>query len=83
MMHSGLAGGGAPNYSVANNGSTVAEIYDPTKPIGQRWSTVADSQIWRMYHSSAYLTPNAEVACRPLQACYTSSFHFFHHAHLI
>lgn len=36
-------------------------MYDPTKPIGQRWSTVADSKIWRLYHSEAFLTTNADV----------------------
>lgn len=36
-------------------------MYDPTKPVGHRWSTVADSKIWRMYHSEAFLTSNAEV----------------------
>ena len=41
--------------------TTAAEIYDPSKPVGQRWSTVADSMIWRMYHSEAFLTCNAEV----------------------
>ena len=46
---------------MAFDGTTVAEIYDPSKPIGQRWSTVADSMIWRMYHSEAFLTSNAEV----------------------
>lgn len=39
----------------------MAEIYDPTKPVGQRWSQVADSMIWRLYHSEAFLTSNAEV----------------------
>jgi len=58
---SGIGGGAGPNRSDANIGSTIAEVYDPTKPIGQRWSTVADSQIWRMYHSVAFLTTNAEV----------------------
>ena len=43
------------------DGTTVAEMYDSTKPIGQRWSTVADSKIWRMYHSEAFLTSNADV----------------------
>lgn len=39
----------------------MAEIYDPTKPIGQRWSVVGDSKIWRLYHSEAFLTCNAEI----------------------
>ncbi|KAL0036357.1 hypothetical protein WJX77_003871 [Trebouxia sp. C0004] len=57
----GVGGGSGYGFSVANEATTIAEIYDPTKALGQRWSTVADSQIWRMYHSSAFLTSNAEV----------------------
>lgn len=38
-------------------------IYDPTKPKGQRWSNegLAESQIPRLYHSSALLLPDASV----------------------
>ena len=43
------------------NFTTVAEVYDPRQPIGQRWTTVGDTQIPRLYHSVAFLTPNAEV----------------------
>lgn len=57
----GIQGGNGVAAAAANIGTSVAEIYDPSKPIGQRWSQVADSLIWRMYHSVAYLTPNAEV----------------------
>ncbi|KAL0048178.1 hypothetical protein WJX82_009358 [Trebouxia sp. C0006] len=57
----GIAGGAGPNRSDANIGTTIGEIYDPKQPIGQRWTTVADSQIWRLYHSVAFLTSNAEV----------------------
>ncbi len=60
-MVSGIAGGAGPNRSDANIGTTIGEIYDPKQPIGQRWTTVADSQIWRLYHSVAFLTSNAEV----------------------
>lgn len=66
LYAAGIAGGSAYGSSAANTGATVAEIYDPAQPIGSRWSVVADSQIWRMYHSSAFLTSNAEVrAARP------------------
>ena len=44
-----------------NNPTTVAEIYDPSQPVGDRWSTVGDTQIPRLYHSVALLTANAEV----------------------
>ncbi|DBB05629.1 TPA: hypothetical protein ACH3X1_012246 [Trebouxia sp. C0004] len=57
----GIAGGAGPNHSLANSGTTVAEIYNVSKPVGQRWSKVADSQIQRLYHSVAFLTPNATV----------------------
>ena len=59
---SGIAGGAGTGYGAATNGTTVAEIYDPRKPIGQRWSKATDSKIWRLYHSVAFLTPNAEVS---------------------
>ncbi|DBA68157.1 TPA: hypothetical protein ACH3X2_013911 [Trebouxia sp. C0005] len=57
----GIAGGAGPNEDDASNGATIGEIYDPSKPVGQRWSQVADSMIWRLYHSEAFLTSNAEV----------------------
>lgn len=42
-------------------GVTTGELYNYSQPEGQRWSTVADSQIQRLYHSVAFLTSNAEV----------------------
>nr|QOL01228.1 putative extracellular protein TR9_036 [Trebouxia lynnae] len=57
----GIAGGAGPNHSLADSGTTVGEIYNVSKPEGQRWSTVADSQIQRLYHSVAFLTSNADV----------------------
>lgn len=57
----GIAGGGGPNLAAAGVGTTVCELYDPRKPIGQRWSTLGDSGIWRLYHSWAFLTKNATV----------------------
>lgn len=65
----GLGGGGGPRYSNMKEFVTVAEIYDPRQPIGQRWKTVGDTQIPRLYHSVAFLTPNAEV-----QLCVHSLF---------
>ena len=58
----GIAGGAGPNHSLADSGTTVAEIYNISKPVGQRWSSVADSQIQRLYHSVAFLTSNADVS---------------------
>ena len=65
----GLGGGGGPRYSNMKDFVTVAEIYDPRQPISQRWKTVGDTQIPRLYHSVAFLTPNAEV-----QICFHSFF---------
>ena len=56
----GIAGGGGPG-AFSNNGATVAEMYDSSMPMGSRWTTLADSQIWRLYHSTAVLTKNGEV----------------------
>ena len=61
MVNAGIAGGAGPNHSLADAGTTVAEIYNVSKPVGQRWSNVADSQIPRLYHSVAFLTANATV----------------------
>ena len=61
-LHVGIAGGAGPNHSLADSGMTVAEIYNVSQPFGQRWSTVADSQIQRLYHSVAFLTANATVS---------------------
>lgn len=64
-MFTGIGGGAGPNRSDANIGTTVGEIYDPTQPIGQHWSTVADSQIWRLYHSVAFIP---DIQCRGKRA---------------
>ena len=61
VVWAGIAGGTGPNYSAADKGTTNAEIYDPLAPAGQKWKPVADAQIWRMYHSTAFLTVNAEA----------------------
>ena len=39
----------------------LGAVQDPSKPLGQRWTAVADSQIRRLYHSVSFLTQNAEV----------------------
>lgn len=57
----GIGGGGGPRYSNMDIPVTVAEIYDPSKPVGQRWSKVGDTQIPRLYHSVAFLTADATV----------------------
>lgn len=57
----GIGGGAGPNHALQANGTAIGEIYNVSRPVGQRWSTVADSQIWRLNHSVAFLTSNAEV----------------------
>lgn len=57
----GTAGGAGQASAAGTDGATVADIHDLTKPYGQRWSTLADSLTWRLYHSEAFLTSNAEV----------------------
>ena len=61
---SGIAGGSGPNGAAATNGTTIAELYDPAAPAGSRWSTAADSGIYRLYHSWSLLKRDATA--RPL-----------------
>ena len=58
----GIGSGSGPNSAAGTVGTTVAEIYNATAPLGSRWSKVADSGIWRLYHSWAFLTRNATVS---------------------
>jgi hypothetical protein len=44
-----------------SNPTTEALLYDPAKPYGQRWSTVGNTNIARLYHSVAMLMPDATV----------------------
>lgn len=67
--YAGIGGGGGPRYSNYAKPTTRAEIYDPRRPIGQRWTAVGDSQIPRLYHSVAYLTDNATVRERLFDIC--------------
>ena len=68
-MNAGIAGVGGPNRAAAGIGTTVCELYDPATPFGQRWSTLGDSGIWRLYHSWTFLTRNATVCCFASAAC--------------
>lgn len=36
-------------------------LFDPRKPVGSRWSTVADSAVPRLYHSGAILVADGRV----------------------
>ncbi len=63
LTHPGIAGG-APGSGSATDPATVASLYSPANDVGSRWSALADSLIARLYHSTAFLTPNAEVSRR-------------------
>ncbi|KAF8556655.1 DUF1929-domain-containing protein [Imleria badia] len=54
--HQGVAGFGLardPNYN--------ALLYDPTKPVGQRFSILGNTIVARLYHSEATLLPDGRV----------------------
>ncbi|KAE9370869.1 carbohydrate-binding module family 18 [Stipitochalara longipes BDJ] len=46
---------GAQGFGLMADPTLEALLYDPTKPLGQRWSTLASSTIARLYHSVALL----------------------------
>lgn len=61
-----MCAGGLPTAGSAANvdhyGARQAEIYNPANAVGQRWSgLLADSQVDRLAHSTAFLTMNGEV----------------------
>ena len=65
--------GGLPTAGSAANvdhfAARHAEIYNPANAVGQRWSgLLADSQVDRLAHSTAFLTMNGEV-CLPHCEC--------------
>lgn len=46
---------GAQGFGLAQDPALAALIYDPVKPLGQRWTIGASSTIPRLYHSVALL----------------------------
>ena len=46
---------GAQGFGLMAAPTYEALLYDPAKPLGQRWSTLASSGIARLYHSVALL----------------------------
>ncbi|KAH8601633.1 glyoxal oxidase N-terminus-domain-containing protein [Bisporella sp. PMI_857] len=52
---------GAQGFELMEKPTQQALLYDPTKPKGQRWTTVGTSPIPRLYHSVALLMPDATV----------------------
>lgn len=63
----GTAGYGNDSWAIgqsyADNPVTMPSIYDPSQPLGSRWShdNLSASTINRMYHSSAVLLPDGSV----------------------
>lgn len=46
---------GAQGFGLGTDPAYEALIYDPSQPLGQRFSTGASSTIARLYHSVAFL----------------------------
>ncbi|KAH0548248.1 hypothetical protein GP486_008044 [Trichoglossum hirsutum] len=46
---------GAQGFGIAKDPTLEALIYDPSQPLGKRWTTGASSTIARLYHSVALL----------------------------
>ena len=54
--HQGVAG-----FGLASNPNYDALLYDPTKPVGQRFSILNNTIVARLYHSEASLLPDGRV----------------------
>jgi len=54
--HQGLAG-----FGLATDPNLNAILYDPTKPVNQRFSILNDTIVARMYHSETILLPDGRV----------------------
>lgn len=52
---------GAQGFGLMSNPTFEALLYDPAKPLGQRWTTCGTTTIPRLYHSVALLMPDATV----------------------
>lgn len=52
---------GAQGFNLGADPTLEALIYDPAKPLGQRWTTGASSTIARIYHSVALLLQDGTV----------------------
>lgn len=52
---------GAQGFGLMSDPTQQALLYDPAKPLGQRWETVASSTIPRLYHSVALLMQDGSV----------------------
>ncbi|KAG1679121.1 hypothetical protein FOA52_000476 [Chlamydomonas sp. UWO 241] len=66
----GLAGDASSGGgSRADFPNFFAEVYDPDAPVNTRWSTLARSQIARMYHSTTALTTNGTILVSGCDRC--------------
>ena len=54
--HQGVAG-----FGLATDPNFNAILYDPTKPVGQRFSILGNTIVARLYHSEATLLPDGRV----------------------
>jgi len=54
--HQGVAG-----FGLASDPNFNALLYDPTQPVGSRFSILGNTTIARMYHSEATLLPDGRV----------------------
>jgi len=52
---------GVAGFGLANNPNLNALLYDPTQPIGSRFSILNTTIVARMYHSEAVLLPDGRV----------------------
>jgi len=52
---------GVAGFGLANDPNLNAVLYDPTQPIGSRFSILGSTIVARMYHSEAVLLPDGRV----------------------
>jgi len=52
---------GVAGFGLANNPNLNAVLYDPTQPIGSRFSILNNTIVARMYHSEAILLPDGRI----------------------
>jgi hypothetical protein len=52
---------GVAGFGLATDPNLGAILYDPTKPVGQRFSILNTTIVARLYHSEATLLPDGRV----------------------
>lgn len=57
----GQAGGNQGQVQYAKGPVFAADLYDPTAPLGSRWTTLASASNKRLYHSGALLLESGHV----------------------